>query len=515
MKTKDICAVCAILTFVLLFFTFTGTVKSGYHFIDDHEILLISNHLSQEPIVHVYVKIIKKDLKKRFRPMYYLHRVLQVKIFGKNLTAWAIYTVLLLLITLVCFYAGLRKLDFSILETISFLTLAFVGPQMAIWWRLGPNETIGMFFLGFAFYFMVSCQKRYRLNTFLFVLFLVLASLCKESFAIIIPAFLLFKVWHEMQLYRWSLKTAIFKNMLLIIPLFVMSIEILIIIFVIGTNKIGYAGVYGSIPSVLKGIFSIIKSKFKQFIVILGFFLAAIFFELKDEKKFMNFSKKLIMSFSFCLLIIIPNLILYAKSGMFERYLLPSLLGFSFLIVSLIKETRLKFPWLSLLFLAVIFVFSIKPSINAFSEGRKFSIAGNHTKMILSHISGCFQSSPRVLMVANPVKNFEISASIDRYLSIEKGKKIYAYSIEDKNSWGKLAGVGESLTEVWRSWFNNRMFPDMKGEPGSIIFINKDLAERFFNESGLKKENYHNILMNDNRYAIFKENSKDGYQEEN
>lgn len=110
-------------------------------------------------------------------------------------------------------------------------------------------------------------------------------------------------------------------------------------------------------------------------------------------------------------------------------------------------------------------------------------------------------------MVANPVTNFELSGSLDRYLSIEKDIKIYAYSVEDKNSWGKLSNVGDSLTAVWHSWFHKRMFTDMQGKPSTIIFIDKNLAERFFNESGIKRENYQNILMNDNRYAIFKENS--------
>ena len=303
------------------------------------------------------------------------------------------------------------------------------------------------------------------------------------------------------------MKTAVFKNWLLLIPFIVMSFELLIIVFVVGTNKIGYAGVSGSLPALLKGMFAIIKDKYKQFIFIIGFFLVAIYFELKDEKKLMNFLKNLALPILFCLLIVTPNLILYAKSGMYDRYLLPSLMGISFIVVSLIKETRFRYHWLSSLFLAVILVFSVNPSLKAFSDGRKFAVDGNHTKIFLSSIAENYNESSRILMVANPVSNFELSASVDRYLSIEKGIKIYAYSVEDRNSWGKLSNVGDRLTKVWHSWFNKRMFSDMHEKPTTIIFINKNLVERFFNESGIKKENYRNILNDDTRYAIFKEDS--------
>ena len=506
MKTKDLYAIILIIVSIILFFKITKTVTSGYNFFDDHQILQITDDLSKESILTVATKWMKQDLNIRFRPMYFFHRVLESKVFGNNFTAWSVYTIFLLFTSLLCFYYGMRKLKYSILESLCFLILVFIGQQMAVWWRLGPSETIGMVFLGLAFYFMVNIEKRYSLNTCLFCFFLICASLCKESFIIIIPAFLIFKIWHEKELFNLSVKKAVLKNRLLLIPFVVMIINLLIVVFVVGTNKIGYAGVSGGIFPLLKGILSIIKNRFIEYIIIVAIFFGAIYFELKDGKKLLLFSKKLIFSFIICVLIVAPNLILYSKSGMGERYLLPSLIGIAFVIVSFIKEARLNFRWLSSLFLVIILVFSIKPAYSALISGRWSANAGNQSKVFLSEILDNYKESSNVLLVADPVGSYEWSYSLNIYLSLAKGIKFYAYAVEDPSSWGGLSDIGKDLTAGWYSWFKQRMLSDMQGKPNMILFLNKALAERFFNEGGVPKERYLNILKKDTGYAIFMEN---------
>jgi len=504
-KFLDIYAIILITVLVILFFTITGTVTSGYHFTDDHEIVRITDDLSKESILTVAAKWIKRDLSIRFRPMYFFHRILETKVFGINFTAWSVYTMFLLLTSLLCFYYGMRKLKYSFFESLCFLIIVFIGPQSAIWWRLGPNETIGMVFLGLAFYFMVNCEKRYLLNTYLFCFFLICASLCKESFTIIVPAFFVFKIWHEKELNNLSVKKAILKNRVLFIPFIVMIINLLIIVFVVGTNRIGYAGVDSGIFHLLKGIFSIIK-QFEKYIIMVAILFGIICFSLNDKRKILLFSKKMTFPFLICTLIVAPNLVLYAKSGMWERYLLPSLVGIAFFIISLIKEIRQDFSGFSSLILTIILVFSMKPEfLLALNSARGFANEGNQTKKFLSEINANYEESSNVLLVADPVGYYELSFSIETYLSLTRGIELYTYAVE--RSWSDMSDFEKNLTSGWHSYFNQRMLSDMKGKPDMILFFDKTLDERFFYESGIQKERYSNILKDTGyRYAIFNEN---------
>lgn len=71
---------------------------------------------------------------------------------------------------------------------------------MAIRWRLGPNETI----LSISFYIMSLSLKKpeKKLYNYLFAISLIITSLCKESFIIIIPGMILFKVLKDHSLSR-------------------------------------------------------------------------------------------------------------------------------------------------------------------------------------------------------------------------------------------------------------------------------------------------------------------------
>ena len=513
MRTKDLYVILLIIVSIVLFFSITGTVTSGYHFVDDHEILRINNDLSKESFFTVTAKWIKSDLTIRFRPMFYLHRILVSKVFGNNFTAWSIYTIYLLFISLLCFYYGMRKLSYSTVESLCFIIIVFIGRQMAVWWRLGPAETIGMFFLGLAFYSMTNCEKRYSLNTSLFCLFLICASLCKESFNIIIPAFLIFKIWHEKDLYKLQAKEVFLKNRLLTVPFVVMLINLLIIVFVVGANKIGYAGISGGIVPLLKGILSIIKNQLTKYIIIGVIFFGGICFHLKNKKKLLLFLKNLIFPFAICLLILVPNLIIYAKSGMDERYRLPSFIGIAFFIVSIVKEARFSSRNLSFIFLVIIVPFTLKPLYWSYASASWFSYEGNQNKVFLSAILDNYKEPANVVLVTDPIASFERSISLNTYLFLTKDIKLYVYPIPVPHSWGGWTDFRERLRTEWDTRFKQRMFSDMHGKPHMIIFLNKDLTVRFFSESGIEREKYLNILkegigynIRGTGYAIFIEN---------
>lgn len=177
---------------IFSFLYFTGTLTSGYHFIDDHSMISMKTSLDNSgSFLKTSLEYAKNDFNIRFRPIFSIFYIFEVQIFGVNFFALSIFTGIMALFSFSFFYAGMRKLGQGWLLSIIFVLLMFLGPQSAIWWRLGTNETIAMFFLGLCFLFMAKCLdgEKYAANNILFVIFLSITSLCKESFIIIIPAF--------------------------------------------------------------------------------------------------------------------------------------------------------------------------------------------------------------------------------------------------------------------------------------------------------------------------------------
>jgi hypothetical protein len=438
----------------------------------------------------------------RFRPFYFLSRVFEAKIFSNNFALWSIGNAVLACATFSFFYLGMRKLNYSITESLIFIMFAFVGLQMAIWWRLGPNETIGTFFLGLTFYFMINCEKRHALNTVLFCIFLIITMLCKESFIIIAPAFLVFKLWYEKDKYKLSIKETLRNNSLLVIPFLVMCFSLWLIIFVIGTNKIGYAGINSDIKIIplVNGSYRILRNSFLEIEIIIILSLFLIYFEVKDEKKFRAILIELILPAIFAFLIVVPNLILYAKSGMDERYLLPSTIGIAFLAVSILRTINKNHSWLFKLLVVIILITFAKPTIIVAKRARNFANEGIQTEKMIAAIIQNSNEKSNVLLVANPAHYSEWSNSLRTYLSLTNDINLYGFPVNDEydNDFYRF------LSDTWHSRFEGRKFQDIKGDVDIIVFFDKKKDWSFYEESGLNPLNYNNLLEQDTDFGVYK-----------
>lgn len=499
----------SVLFFSIAIFSFlyiTGTLTSGYHFIDDHGMISIKNNLKETSFFEAVFNYTKKDLLIRFRPFYYFYYISVVEIFSLNFLAMSVFTGILAVSSFLFFYFGARKLKYGILESLIFVLLTFIGSQLAVWWRLGTNETIGMFFLGLAFLFMAKCTKKenYNLNNVIFIIFLIIASLCKESFVITIPAFIVFKIWNEKNVSGITFKESIKNNYLLIIPLVVMFIELAIIKFVVGTNKIGYAGVTSTAAEFWLGIKNILFNKISLLSWLsligglLGLYLISFIFQKENKKTDISQSINLLAAyFCFSVLLVLPNIFMHAKSGMMERYLLPTTLGLAFLAISILKSTK------HLFFKGVKFVIIIAFIYNSFEIAKTnavvFASEGERANYLFKSVRKESKRSDSILLVVDPVSRYEVSHSIKTYLSYCGFNNFYAYPI--LRDYKTDFEIG--LKEQWMKWFEGKSLKDIKGNPDLIIVFDKESGDRFFSESGLKKDDYNNIVGENYPHEVY------------
>lgn len=196
------------------FFVFitSGSLFSGYHFTDDHEIVHINHNFNAQKlnIIEVFSQWINTDYSTgRFRPFYYIHRILVTKFLGINFGLWSVYTGLLAGFTTFLLFVFGRLLQFSIGDSLIFSFLATLGTQSAVWWQLGPAETIGTFLLSIALVLAVLSEVSNCYKTFyetLLIFCVLMMSLSKESFVLFIPAIVFIKLWmsHHFTGLSWS-----------------------------------------------------------------------------------------------------------------------------------------------------------------------------------------------------------------------------------------------------------------------------------------------------------------------
>lgn len=505
----DFFVICTFFVGIFSFLFFAGTLNSGYHFIDDHSMFSIQSSLIHSSFLQNTLDFTRSDFLIRFRPLYYLYYISTVKVFGINFFKISVFVGILAFLTFSFFYIGMRRLRHSYVESFIFVLLMFLGSQMAIWWRLGTNETIGVFFLGLSFLFMTKCLEKsnYKLNNVLFVVFLIITSLCKESFLITIPAFIMFKIWNEKRSFKITTKESLKNNKLLVLPIIIMFIELLIIKFYVGTNQIGYAGATSSIAEFIIGVKNIILNpdSLLYWMILLGallliYVVSFLFTSGGKKEEFTKSIKSLSIYLVFAIIIVGPQILMHAKSGMVERYLLPTTFGLAFLAIGIIQNTKEKiFKWFAILVACIFLTIS-------FNAARKdailFAESGKDANSLLTTIKNNVKPESKILLVADPANRYEVSYSIKRYLSFYGINNLYGYPV--MREYRSDFEIG--LKNTWLKWFENKSLQDIKNGPDIIIIFDKAQGDRFFNESQIKASEYENVLPESTQHFVYKKN---------
>ncbi|MFB8788401.1 MAG: hypothetical protein U7123_06005 [Potamolinea sp.] len=226
----------------LLLFT-SGALFDGYHFEDDHEIAAIHHQLTfhKISILQTISQWIQDDYSiGRFRPLYYIHRIVIIRLLGFNLFWLSFYNFLLASFSTFVLFVFAKKLNFSFVNSILFSLVTTLGLQSETWWWLGPAEAIGTFLLAFSLIFLVFSIKAINLKLIwevLFYIFVFLMSGSKESFILKIPALVVLRIWlfSQKNLLSWyqALKKNLFSSILL---LFLCGGELLYIKYYVGTS---------------------------------------------------------------------------------------------------------------------------------------------------------------------------------------------------------------------------------------------------------------------------------------
>lgn len=452
-------------------------------------------------------KWVSNDLLTRFRIVYIVHRILEITILKDDFYLWSLYTAVLGGATFAILYLAGRRLGFSIFASIFLVFASLIGDQSTIWWRFGMAETLGMLFLSICL-FLLKPIRKYRFGSeTIFYISLFLASLVKESFIIILPAMLLLKLLMKyLESEDKNLNKLLKNNLDFLIPfIFLFLVSAYEIIFKIGLNSIGYAGIDSKTP-VLEGIVKVISGPILPYLIVCLILFVVYFIILmlkgRDRTKLITFG----FLTSFLLLSFVPNIFPLVKIGMIVHYLNPSTFCLSLFIVYILKlifeefniDSKLKlYFWGAIL---IIFILNTFPAVN--TTARVFAQEGQTNDKLFSEFKDKDTSNDTVLILANPVDSYEDSYSLNYYLSVRMKLNVYAEPIlNDKSD-----TFSQQLSNSWLSFFVDHRLVNLQNKPRFILFFNKSDYDKYLlnDQYHVEMSKYELVKSVDQRYILLK-----------
>ncbi len=350
LKWLEVCVVLGIGFILIIGILYkSGVIRSGYHFVDDHEVLRMEMIFEngESTLGEQIGAWLQNDLSWRFRPFYWVERVLGSYLFGADMLLWNIYTAIKGVLSFALLYYVARYLGHNPIISTLFPSIIMLGEQFTPWYRSANQENTGLLFMAMVLYLIAGqyAKRKFTCPVYnvLIVLFTILCGLVKESFAMCIPAFMAFKFWLEYcdagkePYYRDVSYLSVFKNnMWTYIALLVVGLgDLYGILFVSGVDNVDYAGFQENttLMTYINGICNSLTVYLKWYTLFgaMLIFIAIMcchLFQKKFWKQYLGFG---LIGFY----IIVVQLAAHAKSLMWERYIIPCIVGYAFVFVLL------------------------------------------------------------------------------------------------------------------------------------------------------------------------------------
>lgn len=323
----------------------TGTLTCGYHMVDDHEILewVYDMRYQNYSIWDVIVKILTYDLNIRYRPLYYIFRVLGAYFFGINMVAFSIVNGVEIVIAMLSLYYCGRIMGAARIHSGLFALIALVGYQAAVWWKLGPQESGGTMLFAVGLYLLLKWLKQGR-KVYAISSLIIFFLMCnyKESYILLLPFIGLYVVYDVVKNEEklpcisviWNRLKGKVWYILCLAVIFICSI--LAVVLIVGFTT-SYGGFRAEDALGIRGYLDVLdnslKGDLKWYKLFTIVFVAVL---LTFWEEFKKLWKEMLLLAVFLL----PQLLLYAKTGIAERYMLPSTIGYAWFFVIVILKWK-------------------------------------------------------------------------------------------------------------------------------------------------------------------------------
>ena len=429
--------VLVVLLFALMVFGIivgVGTITSGYHLVDDHEFLewIYQMQNQGKSVWELIAKQLRQDLIWRYEPAYYATRILSVRLFGVSLTGYSLVKAIEITISCVFLYYCGRRMGAAKIYSFLFAALSLVGYQSAVWWKLGPQESQCTMFFAMGFYCMLRfLDNNRKCWAFLSIVLFFIMSNFKESFILLIPFLMMYVLYSELEKdetrLTWSKIWKCICNRfwyLLVLGLIFLVLVFVIVVFV-GVNDYDMVGLDASIPfkvyvEALQDSFVNDLKWYKRFGILFVLILLTYWEDLKKLWKEML----LIVSF------LLPQLIIFGQTGLGERYILPSSIGFALFFVIIIPKWKPLSGKRRMVYVLGLWLLLAAHGRVALREADYFRYRGESVNTMLETVLKLSDEDTKVLSCFRP--NEEGNLTINYWMLVHGYDNVYFWTEEDE-----------------------------------------------------------------------------------
>lgn len=469
---KELIGIILIFLFTCYLFFVLGISKLKFGIIDDHEIYYISNELNTKSVFELLNEFMIAD--GRFRILYWINRILTIKLLGTNYYLYFAQFMLFALLSLEMLYAIFRKLKVNIFFAIILSIFPFWGPQIDSFMRLGTGELFSSFLLIASVFFFVIKDSKF--NKILAGIFLSFAVISKETFMISAPFVLFLFIMLPKNSGITYLKQIRNNILLYILPIFIFLLSLYLNFSSIYTGNTAYK-VYISFNQLLSNLKNILLSQNSYFIYETIFFVIIVAFGLfycKNKKNFNNIVLCYITGLAFALTQFIFIVLITSDNYYQSRYLIPfvfSTVLFMFLYLYICRNKYLPYLLLVPLFIYNICYFTPTNIENIVDGNIAFNSTLEETLLYLDENS-------KILFIGDPIFRMEYFESFKRYYEFYGYKNIYVIPIASKKQID-ITPFEQNLCDHINNFWKNRIISDLSINPELILFFNSEYIDKF------------------------------------
>lgn len=413
-----------------------GVVDSGYHFVDDHVFLAYRNMIEDVGILQTIKYQLSVDLIERFRFVYIILRVFH-SLLWPHFVLFYLGQSILVGFGMYLSYIVARKYSCPKWLSYLFSVIILIGPQSEVVWRLGTQEMTCIVFLMATLVLIfnyVDNPKNIK-NLMWVILIMPFLAGTKESFLVLLPALamiLVLRVFQNREL------PVTFSNVISVVREYIVGILWIMVVFFadiyfilthIDVNGFGYAGVDTSVglSNYLSVFKEIAKDEFEFFVpatlIVIGVLFVISLYQILVNK---NYEGLKLLFIEVCIfgVMLLPQLVLHAKSRMYKRYLIPSTVAFAFVLVIFAYIHLKDLKRIKVLY--YIFILAVTAQIMldspVWARGTLFASDGVNAGKIMKNIAADSQGEKTVVSVMD----MELDLSIAMYLQDMYGeRKVY------------------------------------------------------------------------------------------
>ncbi|WP_026516433.1 glycosyltransferase family 39 protein [Butyrivibrio sp. MC2021] len=346
----EIALVTVISFFIVLGTTYIlGTLTSGWHFVDDHEFLEYTYLMKYKNVSWwEMIKIVfVNDRTTRNNSLYYPSKVLLLLLCGPDPVKLSISKAVETAVSMILLYFCGKKITDSKSISWAFALTSLVGYQGATWWKLGPEQMQGTLCFGIAFLCLLNWlekpgKKGYGIAAFIFS---VAMGYYHESFFLVMPFMAFYCLYYAYKedpslfVYAGCKSVSDYLKKLCgglkgravfaILCLVSCAIILIGIMLRLGTSSYDPVSFTSATPLSIyvQGTIYSIENDLRwywKFGIILVGILLTYFDKLKTK----------LPDMAIAVIFMLPQIVLYSKEGIAERYLLPIIIGYSLFFVA-------------------------------------------------------------------------------------------------------------------------------------------------------------------------------------